>query len=148
MTSLERHKELHRVEAGEVLGNIDRTNVNGGLLRVCGLARGRTPTSSELNAKNIDTYVGRHSVSGTEKVALAVVHAPEDPSQAVLDIDPRIQEAARDVELLRGVVHVAMDESKVRVGLIDPELAGISEGVLEQVGFHAEEESGMYAIAG
>jgi hypothetical protein len=101
-----------------------------------------------LRAENIETYVGRHSVSGTEKVVLAVIHAPEDPSQAVLDIDPRLQESASDIELLRGVIHVAMDESKVRVGLIDPELVGIPEEVLEQVGFHAEEESGMYAIAG
>ena len=148
MTSLERHKELHSVKAGEELGNIDRTNAFGGILRVCGLTRGSTSASSELNAKNIDTYIARHSVSGTEKVALAVVHAPEDPSQAVLDIDPRLKEAARDVELLRGVVRVTMDMSHVKVGLVDPDLAGISGEVLERVGFHPEEELGMYAIAG
>ncbi len=153
MSGAELQYELSQIESGESIGIInytDSSRVNSVLgspvvKAICELSKGVLPEASSLDTEHTDAYVARDiNAFGRKKLVVALEDIHDGRAQ--LDIAPMAPEALNDVDLLRGTVHFALQESGVRLALLDPQSTSFDPTMIEQAGFNAD-QSGMYAIA-
>jgi hypothetical protein len=134
------HQGLHEVEPGKRIGEIRFRAA--GYVAVRDFREGIMPSKEGFD-DHVHAFVATGDpYNGYHGDLAVVVETNEDTGEALLDIEPRVHRAERNVRLIRETVTMSLNESGVQVGLLDPATASVKPEVLEQIGF-IPEDSGL-----
>jgi len=134
---------LQQVEPGQLVRDIRFRGVS---VVTRGLREGELPDDSPLAKPDTRTFIATNSSPDGRagEIALALEHI--HGNQAELDLAPRIESAANNPTYLREVVSGSAEVCDVDEVLIQPESTPVSAAVLENMGFHAVNGSGMMSM--